>query len=301
MKELQIIMSDYTFIIVALGAGLLGIVSGVLGCFANFRKQSLLGDGVSHSALPGIVVAFIILQTKNTEFMLIGALLSGLLATFLIMVITTVTKIKFDSALAMVMSVFFGIGLVLLTYVQGQQNSAQAGLDRFIYGQAAGIMKRDVYFIAICGVILLVLIIMFWKEFKLISFDMDFGKSIGLPVKFYSGLLSFMFVVAIVLGLQTVGVILVSAILISPSVAARQWTNKTWLVVILSGVFGGVCGVIGTAWSSLIPKIPTGPAIVVCVSVIVIFSILFGTKRGVVSKIHLHAQNRKKWKGEQLC
>lgn len=292
------LFSDYTFQTVALGSALLGMISGVMGSFAVLRKQSLLGDGVSHSALPGVVMAFLMLGSKNTEVLLLGGFVSGLIATFLIISIVRHSRIKFDSALALVMSVFFGIGLVLLTYVQKIPNSNQAGLSRFIFGQASTLLQRDVVFMAITGFILIGMTVLFWKEFKLFTFDADFAWSLGFsPVKL-NLLLSFMTVLTIVIGLQTVGVILMSAMLIAPAVAARQWTNKFWIMVFLSAVFGAVSGVIGTAASSMIAKLPTGPSIVVCVSTIVIISMLFAPGRGVLHKLWIRKQNKRLLKSE---
>ncbi|GLC80587.1 metal ABC transporter permease [Lacrimispora brassicae] len=286
------LFSDYTFQTVALGSALLGLISGVLGSFAVLRRQSLLGDGVSHSALPGVVMAFVLLGSKNTEVLLLGALISGLLATLFIVSIVRHTRVKFDSALALVMSVFFGLGLVLLTYVQKIPNSNQAGLKRFIFGQASTLLKRDIILMEVCGLILLVLVLLFWKEFKLLTFDSDFAQSLGFSPKKLNLLLSFMIVLAIIMGLQTVGVILMSAMLITPAVAARQWTNKLWVMVTLSALFGALSGVAGTAASSLIPKLPTGPAIVVCVSIIVIISILFAPGRGILHRIYQRRKNK---------
>lgn len=285
MEELIYLLKDYTFQTVALGSAILGLISGVLGSFAVLRKQSLLGDGVSHAALPGVVLAFVLTGSKNTEILLLGALVSGLAATFFIISIVKHTRIKFDSALALVMSVFFGFGLVLLTYVQKIPNSNQAGLKRFIFGQASTLLQRDVYFMIICGIILLAFVLLFWKEFKLYIFDGEYAKSLGFPTQKLNLLLSFMIVVAIITGLQTVGVILMSAMLIAPAVAARQWTNKLWIMVALSAFFGAISGIFGTAASSLASKLPTGPAIVVCISSIVIFSVLFAPGRGIIQKI----------------
>lgn len=292
MDILISVLRDYTFQTVALGSALLGFISGVLGSFAVLRKQSLLGDGVSHSALPGVVMAFILLGSKNTETLLLGALISGLMATLFIMSIVRHTRVKFDSALALTMSVFFGLGLVLLTYVQKIPNSNQAGLKRFIFGQASTLMRRDILLMAICGAALLLLVILFWKEFKLFTFDSDFAQSLGFSPKKLNLLLSFMVVLAIIIGLQTVGVILMSAMLIAPAVAARQWTNKLWVMVLLSAVFGAMSGVVGTAVSSLTAKLPTGPAIVVCVSLIVVVSVLFAPGRGILYKLYQRKRNR---------
>lgn len=292
MNALISLLSDYTFQTVALGSALLGLISGVLGSFAVLRKQSLLGDGVSHSALPGVVMAFVLLGSKNTEILLLGALVSGLMATLFIVGIVRNTRIKFDSALALVMSVFFGLGLVLLTYVQKIPNSNQAGLSRFIFGQASTLLQRDIILMAICGAVLLTLVVLFWKEFKLFTFDSDFAQSLGFSPKKLNLLLSFMIVVAIIIGLQTVGVILMSAMLIAPAVAARQWTNKLWVMALLSAIFGGVSGVAGTAISSTVAKLPTGPSIVVCVSLIVVVSVLLAPGRGILHRLYRRRKNK---------
>lgn len=292
MSSILALFQDYTFQTVALGSTLLGLISGVLGSFAVLRKQSLLGDGVSHSSLPGVVMAFVLLGSKNTEVLLLGALVSGLLATLLIISIVRHTRVKFDSALALVMSVFFGLGLILLTYVQKIPNSNQAGLKRFIFGQASTLLQRDIELMMICGLVLLALVLLFWKEFKLVTFDSDFAQSIGFSPKKLNLLLSFMIVLAIIIGLQTVGVILMSAMLITPAVAARQWTNRLWVMVTLSALFGAVSSVAGTAVSSLVPKLPTGPAIVVCVSIIVVVSVLFAPGRGILHRLYRRRKNR---------
>lgn len=292
MERLWLLLGDYTFQTVALGSGILGIISGFLGSFAVLRKQSLLGDGISHAALPGVVLAFLLTGSKNTEFLLLGALASGLLATFLIVQIVRHSRIKFDSSLALILSVFFGLGLVLLTYVQKIPNSNQAGLKRFIFGQAATLLQRDVLLMLVCGTLLLALTLIFWKEFKLFTFDSDFAQSIGFSPRKLNLLLSFMIVMAIIIGLQTVGVILMSAMLIAPAVAARQWTNKLSLMVLLAGVFGALSGIAGTALSSMVPKLPTGPCIVIFISLLVLFSLLFAPERGMINRLYRRRQTR---------
>lgn len=284
VNVLELILTDYTLQVVSLGSALLGIISGVLGSFAVIRKESLLGDAVSHSALPGIALAFIFTGTKNTEILLLGALISGLISTFLIMGISKYSKIKFDSALALILSVFFGGGLVLLTYIQKIPNANQAGLEKFIFGQASTVLLRDVKIISILGVILLLLVLIFWKEFKIVSFDIEFAESLGFDTKKITMLLFAMIVTSIIIGLQTVGVILMSAMLTAPAVAARQWTDKLHIMVILSAIFGAASGIIGTVISSLVSKLPTGPMIVIIISTIVIISLTLAPNRGLVWK-----------------
>lgn len=273
------LLHDYTFQVVALGAALLGMASGMIGSFAVLRRQSLLGDVVSHAALPGIAAVFLMTGTKDTVWLLIGALCSGLTATGFIIGVVRYSRVKFDTALALGMSVFFGLGLVLLTYVQKIPNSNQAGLQRFIFGQAAVLLKSDILVIAVTGAVLLALTLLFWKEFKLLSFDPEFARSLGFPTRSLNVLLSAMTVAAIIAGLQTVGVILMSAMLVAPAVAARQWTNRLGVMVGLAALFGAVSGVAGTLASSALPKLPAGPAIVVAADVLVLISLALGRAR----------------------
>lgn len=296
MENVWRLLSDYTFQVVALGSMLMGMISGIMGSFAVLRKQSLLGDGVSHAALPGVVMAFLLTGSKQTETLLLGALVSGLMATLFMVSIVKHSRVKFDSALALVMSVFFGLGLVLLTYVQKQPNANQAGLNRFIFGQASTLLRRDLIIMLVVGGALAILTALFWKEIKLSTFDRDYAQSLGFSPRKLDLIISSMIVLAIIVGLQTVGVILMSAMLITPAVAARQWTNKLWGMVALAMLFGAISGIAGTVFSSLIPKLPTGPAIVVAVSVIVGISLLFAPGRGVFARMVQRRRNRRSWK-----
>lgn len=284
MDALKLFFSDYTIQIVSLGSAMLGIVSGVIGSFAVLRKESLLGDVVSHAALPGIALAFLLIQEKNTNILLVGALIAGLLATSLVSAIDKYSRIKFDSALALVLSVFFGTGLVLLTYIQKIPNANQAGLDTFIFGQASTLLKKDLYTVFVVGTIIIFLVILFWKEFKIVSFDPEFADSVGISSRKVSFIISGLIVASIIIGLQTVGVILMSAMLVAPGVAARQWTDKLSVMVVLAALFGAVSGVAGTVISSSIGSMPTGPSIVLVISLIVIISLAFAPNRGLVWK-----------------
>lgn len=300
MNVLELILTDYTLRIVSLGSIFLGVISGVLGSFAVIRKQSLLGDAVSHSALPGIAIAFILTGTKRTELLLLGALISGLLSTYIILGITKYSRIKFDSALALVLSVFFGTGIVLLTYIQKIPKANQAGLDKFIFGQASTLLKKDVQMMGILGVILIALVIIFWKEFKLVSFDAEYAESLGFSTNRITTLLFAMIVTAIIIGLQTVGVILMSAMLTAPGVAARQWTDKLSVMVLLSALFGAISGVVGTILSSLISKLPTGPMIVIVISIIVIISLAFAPNRGLIWRYIRTKKNQREINEDQI-
>lgn len=278
---------DYTTAVVVSGSALLGMVSGLLGTFSVLRRQSLIGDGVSHAALPGVAAAFLITGTKNSELLLLGALVSGLAALFLILTATKKTKVKFDAALATVMSAFFGLGTVLLTCAQKLPNATQAGIHNFIYGQASSMLKRDVLIIFICGIFILAAVLLLWKEFKVFIFDRDFAEQLGIPCRRVNLILSFLTVLAVIIGIQTVGVVLMSAMLIAPAAAARQWCDKLWVMAVLSALFGGVSGVAGAAAGALSEGTPTGPAIVIAASLITVFSLLFAPRRGIILRIIL--------------
>lgn len=273
---------DYTLRTVALGSAVLGIVSGALGAYAVLRKQSLLGDAMSHAALPGIAIAFLLTGSKSSLVLILGAAIAGWIGTLFIMSIVRSTRIKFDSALGLVLSVFFGFGLVLLTIIQKMPDATQAGLDKFLFGQAAALLERDVITMGVLGAIAIVTMMVFWKEFKLLSFDPDFGATLGFPMRLLDILLTTLIVLAIVLGLQTVGVVLMSAMIVAPAAAARQWTDHLGTMVFLSSIFGALAGIVGALLSSSIQRLPTGPTIVLCISAIVIVSLSFAPRRGLV-------------------
>jgi manganese/zinc/iron transport system permease protein len=273
---------DYTLRTVALGAATLGIVSGALGAFAVLRRQSLLGDAISHTALPGVAVAFLLTGARAPLILMAGAAATGWLGTLAVMAIVRNSRVKQDSALGLVLAVFFGLGLVLLTYVQRMPQAGKAGLDKFLFGQASALLASDVWTMAGVGVAALFLLVLFWKEFKLLSFDQEFGLSMGFPMRAVDVLLTSLLVVAIVIGLQTVGVVLMSAMVVAPAAAARQWTDRLGGMVALSAAFGALAGLTGAVLSSMTERLPTGPTIVLCISAIVMISILFAPNRGLV-------------------
>jgi len=288
------LFTDYTLRTVALGAAALGAVSGSLGSFAVLRKQSLLGDAISHAALPGIALAFLLTGSKAPLVLVLGAAIAGWIGTLLVMRVVGTTRIKEDSALGIILSVFFGFGLVLLTAIQKRPDASQAGLDRFLFGQAATLLHRDVIMIAALGAVALGVAALFWKEFKLLAFDPDFGASLGFPMRTVDVLLTSVLVISIVIGLQTVGVVLMSAMVVAPAAAARQWTDRTGGMVGLAGGFGAVAGVAGAVISSLAQHVPTGPTIVLCLTVIVVVSLALAPNRGLAWDWVRQVRNRRR-------
>ena len=287
------ILQSYTTQMVLLGTALLGLASGIAGTFAVLRKESLIGDGLSHAALPGVVIAFLLTGIKDIEVLIIGAALSSITAAWLITITVENSKIKFDGALATILSAFFGLGMVLLTYLQSLNNAGQAGLSKFIFGQAATILARDVYITSAAALIIIVLTALFWKELKLISFDVEYAKTLQIPVTFTLILYRSLLIMTIIIGIQSVGAILISSLLIAPAVGARQWTNKLGTMCILAGFFGMISAIGGTIWSTSAQKLPTGPAIIVILSVIVLLSLIFAPNRGMLWQLRKNRQSKR--------
>lgn len=285
---------DYTLSIVALGGAILGMVSGVLGSFAVLRQESLLGDALSHAALPGVALAFLFFG-RDLGVLLIGAGIAGWVGVMFISAVVNTTRIKQDAAMAMALAAFFAIGIALLSYIQGRGDAAQAGLDNFIFGQAAAIKRNDVILISVVGLISFAVLAAFWKEFKLVTFNREFAAANGFAVGFLENLLSLLIVVAIVLGLQLAGVILMVGLLIAPGVAARQWTHKLEQMIVLAGVFGAFAGATGAIISSVDVGLPTGPLIIVVATILVLLSLFFAPERGLVWTWFKQAEDRKRF------
>lgn len=276
--------TDANIRFVVFGSMLLAASSAMVGVFIVLRKKALVGDAVSHGVLPGICAAFLIFGTKNIVVLICGAFISGWLSLLVIDWIIKHTKIKKDAAIAIVLTVSFGFGIVLLTYIQHSGNSSQSGLDSFIFGKAAALVGNDLIAFAIIAVVLIATIISFFKEFTLVSFDKPYAVALGLPVGKLELLLTTLTVLAVVTGITAVGVVLMAAMLITPAAAARFWTNDLKKMMILSAIFGAVSGLLGAYISFIAPSMPTGPWMVVVSSLIAFFSFFFAPEVGIISR-----------------
>jgi manganese/zinc/iron transport system permease protein len=274
---------DYTLILVLQGAVLLGVVAGMAGVFALLRQQSLLGDALSHAALPGIVLMFLCTYSKNPWVLLTGGALVGLCGTWMVNGILAYTTLKKDAVLGILLSVFFGIGLVLMTVVQKYSVAEQAILNKFLFGNVATLLPIDITVIKIISSIIVIIMLLWWKELSLYAFDPFFCHSLGFSTRIIEFLLTTILILAIIIGLQTVGVVLMSTMLIAPAAAARQWTTHLSHMLLLAGFFGGAAALIGVCISHYIEHVPTGPVIVVVASCIVFFSLICAPKRGIAS------------------
>ncbi|MFT6214770.1 MAG: manganese/zinc/iron transport system permease protein [Roseivirga sp.] len=275
---------DSSIVSVAVGVMLLTASSAVVGTFTFLRKKALVGDAVAHSVLPGICLAFILSGTKDPVILIIGAFITGWISLVVIDLITKQSKIKEDSAIALVLSVFFGIGILMLTNIQHSGNAAQTGLDSFLFGKAAALVGKDLITFSIVAVILILTVTLFFKELKLISFDSNYAKVLGIPVKAIDLLLTTLTVLAVVTGIQAVGVVLMAAMLITPAAAARFWTNDVRNMTIIAAIMGSLSGLSGAYISYAAPAMPTGPWIVMVISAIALTSFFFAPKRGIISR-----------------
>ena len=252
-----------------------------------------MSDALSHAALPGVVIGYMVLGSKHLPVMIAGAAGSALLGAWLIQWIRSSSRVKEDTAMGIILSVFFGLGIMLLTFANRMPGGNQSGLDSFIFGQAASMVSADVLIMASIALIVLIAAAAAFKEWKLYLFDPQFAKGIGISGRIMDTVYTALLVVVIVVGIQAVGVILMAALLIIPSVSARYWTNSFGRMVMLSALFGGGAGMAGTLISAYGSGWPTGPFIVIAASSFFLFSLAFGTRKGlVVIYLQQRAQKR---------
>ena len=282
------------------GSVLLAISSAIVGCFTFLKKKALVGDAVAHAVLPGICLAFLLSGTKNPVYLIIGAFCTGWLSLVLIDVIKRKSKIKEDTAIGLILSVFFGVGILLLTMIQHSGNAAQTGLDSFLFGKAAALVGTDLMIFSVISGLLLVGVLMLYKEFALLSFDEHFAKSIGFPVKKLELALTTFTVLAVVTGIQAVGVVLMAAMLITPAAAARFWTNKLSVMLILAAIFGAFSGVGGAYISYVAPAMPTGPWIVMVISIIAICSFFIAPEKGILYRVIRQRRIKRRFLNENI-
>ena len=271
----------YPLFLTILGCSLIGCVSGLLGTFALLKKQSLLGDTIAHASLPGIILALLITQTKQSDVLLLGGAIAGSIGVALTMLIKKYTTLKNDTILGIILSVFFGFGLLLLSQLQKYNFADQALINKFLFGNASIILISDMYLLGIICTIIMLICFLFWKEFVLNAFDPAFTHTIGFSSTIINMIFTCLLVITIVIGLQSVGVILMSSLLIAPAACARQWSSHISQMMFISGSLGILATVLGGCASNFL-RLPTGPLIVVILSCCVFCSLIFAPKRTII-------------------
>ena len=283
------ILTSYSFIIVGSGTFLLAAIAGAVGCITVLKGQSLIGDAIGHAAFPGIVLSFMLFMQREPVLLTLGAVVSGTTAFILIQVIKENSKLKLDAILAVVLSSFFGVGMVLKSHIQGNstyKDAAQSGLSSYIFGQAAYIMKDDVKLIVYVGIPMLVLLILFYKEIKVFLFDEIYASTIGIKTVLLYGIILVMTMGIIATGLKLVGAILISSLLIIPAITALQWSDKFGWVLIIAGVVGGVSALIGTYISTAYDGMSTGATIILIMGSFAIISLVTGP-HGMIKNLRM--------------
>ena len=282
------------------GATVLGLACGVVGAFLLLRKRSLVADALSHAALPGVCVGFLLalaldsasrfgVEPRSLAVLLPSAAAFGMLGVGCVHLIASLPRVKEDAAIGAVLSVFFAIGIVLLSAIQRLDAGNKAGLSQFIFGQAATMSAADANIIALCAAAVIIIVALAFKELTLLSFDQQFARSIGWSTTALDGLLLAMVTLLTVIGLSAVGAILMVALLIIPPAAARFWTERLWQMIVMSAAIGAAACHVGVAASAAFDvdgaPLPTGPAIVIACGALFIISMLSAPKRGLLSSI----------------
>ncbi len=270
---------DTSLNIVIFGTLFLGIASGLVGVLTVLSHRALIVDAISHSILPGVCLGFIFSGTKNPVYLIIGGLLSGFLSVLAINYISQKSKIKTDSAIAIVLSVFFSFGVLLLNFIQNSDNHNQTGLSDFLFGKASALLSKDVLVYLYVLLIVLSIIGLTFRSLKIYLFDKTFASTIGLPINFLQSILTFCIILITAIGVQTVGVVLMSALLVSPATSALLWQNKLQLVLLWAAIFSSISTLLGVVISFIFPFFPTGPSIVIVLSVIAFLSIILSKKK----------------------
>jgi len=267
-----------------LGSILLGACCSLMGSFLIVRKMALMGDALSHAVLPGVALGFLWNMEKDPIAIFIGAVLVGLLGAGTVQLIRNTTRHKEDAALGFVLASFFSVGICLFTMIQNLPSGNRSGLDKFMFGQAAAMGQGDVTLLATVTSVILITILIFFKEFKITSFDAGFAKAYGLRVQLFHYGLMLLLAFAIVSALQAVGVVLVSAMLIIPAAAAYLLTDRLSVMLVLAAIFGMCAGATGAFMSFVGRNLPTGPFMVIAAGAVFAAALFFGPRHGLVSR-----------------
>jgi len=283
-----------------LGTLLLGMTCGLLGGFVVLRRLSLLGDSLGHAVLPGICAGFLVTMTKDMRWIFAGAMLSALLAAGMISWIHRQTRLKQDAVMGLVLSGFYGLGVVMLTRLQNFATGNQSGLNRFLFGQASAISPDELTLMAVLSGIVLVLVLLLYKELAATSFDEEFAAANGIPARAIHYLLMLLVSIAIVISIQAVGIVLLSAMLITPAATAYLLTDRLKVMLLLSVLIGAAAGVAGANISFLESRYPTGPFIVAVLTLFFLAAFLFSPAHGLLTRLFRRRRQQRRALADQI-
>jgi len=274
----SLIEAYISLIPLCVGIMVLGCTCGMLGTVLFLRKESMLGDAISHALFPGITLTFLLTQTRSPLLLFAGGIISGSVALFLMMFVVHVTKIKKETILGVILSVFFGFGFVIHSIIQKRQLEYQAAINKFLFGNAATLLSHEIVVIVFVSLIVLLLFFSQIRMLSVVLFDRTYAQVCGYSVYRYDAFLFFLLIPIIALGLHMMGVILTGTLLIAPSAISRQWTRSMRSFVLVAGIVGGFSALCGTMISFFYECMPTGPLIVVVMSIFLFFSLLFNSR-----------------------
>lgn len=304
-----------------LGCMLMGLSAALMGVIAYLRKESLLGEALSHASYPGVILGTLIAsnwidpnhsQLSLSAFGVAGAFLFALGGYWVIHLLETRLKVRSDSALCFVLSLFFGFGILIASQIQFTHSSLYKQTLSYLYGQAATLTDKHIFLYGILCLMVVLMILLFYKELKVLTFDRDYARTVGINVRLVDTIVLIFLSLSIVIGIRSVGVVLMSAMLIAPAAAARQYTHRLSYFLILAGFFGLISSLLGNVFSVKLAlflaekfpaervSIPTGPMIVLVASTICLFSLLFSPERGLFVKLMRMALFRSRCLRENL-
>lgn len=289
LLDVLLLRAGYNTSLVLLACALLGGAAGMIGTFTVLRGRALVSDALSHAALPGVALAFLVGMAvfgngRSLPLLMTGASLSGVLGLAGIQWLTRSGRLPEDAAIGSVLSVFFGVGIVLLTVVQSLDSGDQGGLMHFIYGQAAALRASDAQAIAVTGGGVVLVMLLLFKELKALTFDPVFAATLGLPVGRLDFLLMLLLGAVTIVGIQAVGILMIVALIVIPPVAARFWTRRLGRMVVLASLFGALSAGFGAALSAVVVGLPTGAAIVLIAGGVFAISFVAAPHRGLVAR-----------------
>lgn len=290
---------NHTYRMVFFGTMTIGLVAGALGSFAYLRKQALISDVISHAALPGTLLAFLAAVTvlgvdgRNMLGLIIGAVIVGTIAVLFANGVTNTTKLRIDSAMAVSLTLFFGLGMVLMRIINNGVFPGKGGIQDYLFGNASVMTIADLRTSLITGALALVLMVVFWKEFAVRTFDPDHARVLGFNARTVDILMFTTIVIAIVIGVKAVGLVLMVAFVVTPPAAARQWTTTLAGMVSLAAIFGAVGSGVGAYLAISFGEVPTGPLIVLTLFAIFLISLVCSPRRSIIATVLTRWRARK--------
>jgi len=285
----------YNTLVVACGVAAVGCAAGVVGSLALLRKRPLVGDAAAHATLAGVAGAFLLTGRRDLVSLLTGALVAALVGLGALVLVRRVTRTRDDAATAIVIGGGFGLGIALVSGITARGIPGGGGLEHFLLGHAAALTADDARLLMAVSAAAIALVVLALKEFTLVAFDASFAAATGWPTVLLDQALVTLVAVMVVVGLPAAGAVLVTALIVIPPVAARQWTDRVGTLVALAGGCGAAAALAGVIVTSARPGLPTGPVIVLAAACFCLVSVVASPRRGWLGRTLRAAAERRAW------